>query len=59
MAELSTIPEQTRQRLEAIGTVDVVIGLLDQKAGGNVAATADGIRRALATLTTPVRAVLV
>jgi hypothetical protein len=59
MAELSTIPEQTRQRLEALGTADVVIGLIDQKAGGNVAATADGIRRALASLTTSVRAVLV
>jgi glucosylglycerate synthase len=59
MAELSTIPEQTKQRLESIGTVDVVIGLIDQKAGGNVAATADGIRRALAGLATSVRAVLV
>jgi hypothetical protein len=59
MAELSTIPEQTKQRLEAIGTVDVVIGLIDQKAGGDVAATVGGIRRALAGLTTPVRAVLV
>ena len=59
MAELSTMPEQTKQRLESIGATDIVIGLIDQKAGGNVAATAKGIREALATLATPVRAVVV
>ncbi len=59
MAELSTVPEQTKQRLESIGAADIVIGLIDQKAGGNVAATAGGIREALAGLATPVRAVLV
>ena len=59
MAELSTVPEQTKQRLESIGAADIVIGLIDQKAGGNVAATAGGIREALAGLATSVRAVVV
>ncbi|HEY3457909.1 MAG TPA: hypothetical protein VGK64_25230 [Bryobacteraceae bacterium] len=59
MAELSTVPEQTKQRLESIGAADIVIGLIDQKAGGNVAATARGIREALAGLATSVRAVVV
>jgi hypothetical protein len=58
MAEIGTIPEQTKQRLESIGAADVVIGLIDQKAG-NVTATADGIRRELAGLAAPTRAVLV
>ena len=59
MAELSTVPEQTKQRLESIGAADIVIGLIDQKAGGNVAATAGGIREVLAGLATSVRAVVV
>jgi len=59
MAEIGTIPEQTKQRLETMGAADIVIGLIDQKGGGDVASTADGIRRALGGLTTSVRAVVV
>ena len=34
--KLSTIPEQTRQQIEQIGTVDLVIGLVDQQANEHI-----------------------
>jgi glucosylglycerate synthase len=58
MAELSTIPEQTKQRLETLGTVDLVIGLVDLKAGENIAAIAGAVRQALTGLSASSHTVL-
>ena len=58
MAELSTIPEQTRQQIEHIGTVDLVIGLVDQKADENIAVMAEITRRGLGRLAKSPRVVL-
>jgi hypothetical protein len=58
-AELSTLPEQTKQRLEEIGTVDLVIGLVERAADEKVAATIGAIRQGLARLANSGRTVVV
>jgi hypothetical protein len=58
MAELSTIPEQTKQQIEQIGTVDLVIGLVDQNASEDIAAIAETTRQGLARLSKSARAAL-
>jgi len=58
MAKLSTIPEQTRQQLEQIGTVDLVIGLVDEKASANIVAIAGIIRQGLERLSKSTRTVI-
>ncbi|HEY7303996.1 MAG TPA: hypothetical protein VH601_07780 [Bryobacteraceae bacterium] len=58
MAELSTLPEQTRQQIEQIRTVDLVVGLAAEEANQNLAGIAETVRGGLARLTKPVRAVL-
>ena len=57
--ELSAIPEQTKQRLDQIGAVDLVIGLLDPQAGGKIPPIVGEIRRGLAGVSSSARAVLV
>ena len=47
MVEISAIPEEAKQGIEQLGTVDLVIGCLDQKAVENVAGTVDAIRQGL------------
>ena len=49
MAEVSTIPEQTRQQIEQIGTVDLVIGLADLTANEHVPGIAEAARQGLST----------
>jgi hypothetical protein len=49
-AELGAISEQ--QRLDEIGVVDLVIGLVDQKVGGSLPAIVSAVREALAGLPT-------
>jgi hypothetical protein len=49
-AELGTLPEQTRQRLEELGTVDLVIGLVEQLGGDKAVTTLAAIRQGLANL---------
>ncbi len=58
MAELSIVPEQTRQQIEQIGTVDVVIGLVDQRASQNIAGIAEAIRHGLNQLSKSARVAL-
>jgi hypothetical protein len=58
MAELSTIPEQTRQQIEQIGTVDLVVGLVDQKASEDIAGVAETARRGLERLSKSARVAL-
>jgi glucosylglycerate synthase len=58
MVETSPIPEQTKERMEQIGTADLVIGLLDARAGARVSALEPLIREGLASLTNPIRTVL-
>ncbi len=58
MAETSTLPEQAKQQIEQIGTVDLVIGLADQGASDDLAGIAGKTREALAQLAKPVRTVL-
>jgi glucosylglycerate synthase len=59
MVEIGAAPEEIKQRLEQLGTVDVVIGIVDPKAVQNVGAVAATIRRGLDTLSKPTRAVVV
>jgi hypothetical protein len=56
MPERSIAPEETRQRIEQLGTADIVIGIVDQKAGENVPVIADAIRTGLAALPQTTRA---
>jgi len=58
MVELSTIPEQTKQQIEQIRTVDLVIGLVDEDAGQTMTRIAEVVREGLARLTKSVRAVV-
>jgi glucosylglycerate synthase len=58
MAKLNTIPTQTRQ-IEQIGTVDLVIGLVDQKGSENLTTIAAAIRKGLERLSGPTRTALV
>lgn len=58
MAETSTLPEQAKQQIEQIGTVDLVIGLADQGASDDLAGIAVKARHALAQLSKPVRTVI-
>lgn len=58
MAEISTIPEQTRQQIEQIGTVDLVIGLVDQKATEDITAIAETTRQGLDRLSKSARTLL-
>lgn len=58
MAETSALPEQAKQQIEQIGTVDLVIGLADQGASEDLAGIAGITRQGLARLSRPVRAVL-
>ena len=58
MVELSTIPEQTRQQIEQIRTVDLVIGLVDLDAGQAMTRIAGIVREGLGRLAKSVRAVL-
>ncbi len=58
MAELSIIPEQAKHQIEQIGTVDLVIGLADEKATESIASIGDVARKGLARLSKSVRAVL-
>jgi glucosylglycerate synthase len=59
IAEITTIPEQTKQRIEEIGAVDLVIGVADSKAGEQIAAVVDVVRKGLASLGQSSRTVLV
>ena len=59
MVEIGVAPEEAKQRLEQLGTVDLVIGLVDPKALQNVETVAATIRRALDTLSQSTRAVVV
>jgi hypothetical protein len=59
MVEIGAAPEQIKQRIEQLGTVDVVIGLVDPTAVQNVDAVAATIRRGLDTLSKSARAVVV
>src|ERR1700751_4873503 len=59
MVEIGTAPEEAKQRLEQLGTVDLVIGLVDPKAFHTVEAAAAKIRRGLGTLSQSIRAVVV
>ena len=58
MAETSALPEQAKQQIEQIGTVDLVIGLADYGASENLAGITGMAREALSRLSRPVRAVL-
>jgi hypothetical protein len=58
IAELSNISEQTRQRMQQIGTVDLVVGLADQKASENVAAILSIVREGLTKITDLTRTVV-
>jgi hypothetical protein len=57
IAELSNISEQVKQRMQQIGTVDLVVGLADPKACENVAAIVSTVREGLTRLAN-VRAVV-
>jgi hypothetical protein len=57
-AERSAIPEQTKQRLDQMGAVDLVVGLVEQKAGDELAAIVEAVRQGLAGLSTSSRTVL-
>jgi glucosylglycerate synthase len=59
MVEIGAGPEEVKQRLEQLGTVDLVIGLFDPKAVQNVEAIVATIRRGLSTLSQSIRAVVV
>jgi glucosylglycerate synthase len=59
IAETTSIPEQTKQRIEEIGPVDLVIGVIDPKAGEHIAAITDAVRQGLASLGQSSRTVLV
>jgi glucosylglycerate synthase len=50
IAELSNISEQVKQRMQQIGTVDLVVGLADPKACENVAAIVSTVREGLTRL---------
>jgi hypothetical protein len=58
MAKLNTIPAQARQ-IEQIGTVDLVIGLVDQNGGEGLTTIAGAIRHGLERLSGPTRAALI
>jgi hypothetical protein len=58
MVQLSTFPEQTRQQIEQIGAVDLVIGLVDHKATERIAVIADTTRHGLTRLSNSPRAVV-
>jgi hypothetical protein len=58
MVQLSTFPEQTRQQIEQIGKVDLVVGLVDEKATERIAAIADTTRDGLTRLSQSTRAAL-
>jgi glucosylglycerate synthase len=59
MVETSTTPEQAKERIEQIGTVDLVIAFVDQKAGEHRAGITDVIRQGLAGLSKPARTLIV
>jgi hypothetical protein len=58
IAELSNISEQAKQRMQQIGTVDLVVGLADPKACENVAAILSTVHEGLTPLAGVVRAVV-
>jgi hypothetical protein len=58
MAETSTLPEQAKQQIEQIGSVDLVIGLADPGTSDDLAGIAAKTRQALTQLSKPVRTVL-
>jgi hypothetical protein len=58
IAELSNISEQAKQRMQQIGTVDLVVGLADPKACENVAAILSTVQEGLTPLAGVVRAVV-
>lgn len=47
IAELTSLSEQTKQRMQQVGAVDLVIGLADPKAGEDPAALLSIVRRGL------------
>ena len=59
MVEISAVPEEAKQRIEQLGTVDLVIGLVDQKAIQNVEAIATTIRQGLDSLSKSASAAVV
>lgn len=58
MAETSALPEQARQQIEQIGTVDLVIGLADRGPSEDLSRIAGIAREGLTRLSKSVRAVL-
>lgn len=58
MAETSALPEQAKQQIQQMGTVDLVIGLADQGASEDLAGIVELTQHGLAQLAGPVRAVL-
>ena len=59
MVEIGTVPEEAKQRIEQLGTVDFVIGLVDPKAVQNVELIAATIRQGVGTLSKSARGVVV
>ena len=58
IAELTTISEQTKQRLQQLGAVGVVVGLADQQAGENPAHLFTVVQQGLTGLGQPGRTVV-
>ncbi len=59
MVEPGTASEGASERIEQSGTADIVIGLVDQNAAGNVSAIAGTIRTGLASLSQNARTLVV
>lgn len=58
MVELGAASEEAKQRIEQIGTADIVIGIVDQTGAENVPLIADAVRTGLAALPRAARAAL-
>lgn len=58
MAETSALPEQAKQQIQQMGTIDLVIGLADQEPSQDLVRIVELAQHGLARLAGPVRAVL-